>query len=206
MTPLPEEWIHSERNEAPLTIADDSLTTSKTDDSFIGNLVDEGKDSAKPLSDAQLIQAIKDSDHIHGAKDDLWLAIRADMRLNDHISEKRVKQEIRWLQRHPAYWARFVPRMQLYLPHILSQVQEKSLPAELTLLPVVGAALDPCAFSPSGASRLWQSMRHTAKQYGLRINDGYHGRRDVIDATNAASTYLQTLHKRFDDWQLALTA
>ena len=89
--------------------------------------------------------------------------------------------------------------MQLYLPHILSQVQEKGLPAELTLLPVVGTALDPCAFSLSGVSRLWQSMRHTAKQYGLCINDGYHGPRDVIDATDAALTYLQDLHKRFDD-------
>ena len=102
MTPLPEEWIHSERNEALLTFDDDSLTTSKTD-SFIGNLVDEGKDSEKPLSDAQLIQAIKDSDDTQGAKDDLWLAIKADMRVNHLISEKRVKQEIRWLQRHPAY-------------------------------------------------------------------------------------------------------
>ena len=103
MTPLPEEWIHSERNKAPLTIADGSLTTSKTNDSFIGDLMDEGKDSAKPLSDAQLTQAIEDSDHTQVAKDDLWLAIRADMRLNHHISEKRVKQQIRWLQRHPAY-------------------------------------------------------------------------------------------------------
>ena len=93
--------------------------------------------------------------------------------------------------------------MQLYLPRILSQVQEKGLPAELTLLPVVEAALDPYAFSPSDASGLWQFMRPTAKQYGLRINDGYHGRRDVIDA---ALTYLQHLHKRFDDWQLALAA
>ena len=88
--------------------------------------MDEGKDSAKPLSGAQLTQAMQDSDHTQGAKDDLWLAIRADMRLNDHISEKRVKQEIRWLQRHPAYWARLAPRMQLYLPHILSQVQKKA--------------------------------------------------------------------------------
>ena len=96
--------------------------------------------------------------------------------------------------------------MQLYLPHILSQIQEKDLPAEWTLLPVVGTALDPYAFSPSGASELWQFMRPTAKQYSLRINDGYDGRQDVIDATDAALTYLQDLHKRFDDWQLALAA
>ena len=49
-------------------------------------------------------------------------------------------------------------------------------------------------------------MRPTAKQYGLRINNSYDGRRDVIDATDAALTFLLDLHKRFDDWQLALAA
>ncbi|MAR28313.1 MAG: lytic transglycosylase, partial [Gammaproteobacteria bacterium] len=36
--------------------------------------------------------------------------------------------------------------------------------------------------------------------------DSYDGRRDVIDATDAALTFLQDLYKRFDDWQLALAA
>ena len=35
-------------------------------------------------------------------------------------------------------------------------------------------------------------MRPTAKQYGLRINNSYDGRRDVIDATDAALTFLLT--------------
>ena len=128
------------------------------------------------------------------------------MQLDHHLSEKRVQQEIRWLQTHPEYWARLGPKMQRYLPYVLSQIQEKGLPAELTLLPVVESALDPYAFSPYGASGLWQFMRPTAKQYGLRINDSYDGRRDVIDATDAALTFLLDLHKRFDDWQLALAA
>ena len=149
---------------------------------------------------------MKDSDRVTGAENDLWPAIRAEMQLDHHLSEKRVQQEIRWLQTHPEYWARLAPRMQRYLPYILSQIQEKGLPAELTLLPVVESALDPYAFSPYGASGLWQFMRHTAKQYGLRINDSYDGRRDVIDATDAALTFLLDLHKRFDDWQLALAA
>ena len=73
------------------------------------------------------------------------------MQLDHHLSEKRVQQEIRWLQTHPEYWARLGPRMQRYLHYILSQIQEKGLPAELTLLPVVESALDPYAFSPYGA-------------------------------------------------------
>ena len=203
---MPAESLPSEIDQAPLTITDDSLPASKTDDPVFGDLINEDEKFEKPLSNAELTPSIEDSDRVQGAEDDLWLAIRAEMRLNHHLSEKRVQQEIRWLQTHPEYWARLRPRMQRYLPYILSQIQEKGLPAELTLLPVVESALDPYAFSPYGASGLWQFMRPTAKQYGLSINDSYDGRRDVIDATDAALTFLQDLYKRFDDWQLALAA
>ena len=203
---MPAESLPSEIDQAPLTITDDSLPASKTDDPVFGDLINEDEKFEKPLSNAELTPSIEDSDRVQGAEDDLWLTIRAEMRLNHHLSEKRVQQEIRWLQTHPEYWTRLRPRMQRYLPYILSQIQEKGLPAELTLLPVVESALDPYAFSPYGASGLWQFMRPTAKQYGLSINDSYDGRRDVIDATDAALTFLQDLYKRFDDWQLALAA
>jgi membrane-bound lytic murein transglycosylase D len=137
---------------------------------------------------------------------DFWLAIRSAMQLEHHLSEKRVQQEIRWLQAHPEYWERLGPRMQRYLPYLFAQVRARGLPAELAFLPVVESALDPYAFSPYGASGLWQFMRPTAKQYGLRMTEYYDGRRDVIDATEAALNFLQDLHGRFDDWQLALAA
>ena len=203
---MPAESLRSERDQAPLTIADDPVPASKTDDPVFGDQINEGEDFEQSLSDVELIQANESSDRVKGDENDFWPAIRTEMRLNHHLSEKRVQQEIRWLQTHPEYWARLGPRMQRYLPYILSQIQEKGLPAELTLLPVVESALDPYAFSPYGASGLWQFMRPTAKQYGLRINDSYDGRRDVIDATDAALTFLQDLYKRFDDWQLALAA
>jgi membrane-bound lytic murein transglycosylase D len=203
---MPAESLRSERDQAPLTIADDPVPASKTDDPVFGDQINEGENFEQSLSDVELIQANESSDRVKGDENDFWPAIRAEMRLNHHLSEKRVQQEIRWLQTHPEYWARLGPRMQRYLPYILSQIQEKGLPAELTLLPVVESALDPYAFSPYGASGLWQFMRPTAKQYGLRINDSYDGRRDVIDATDAALTFLQDLHKRFNDWQLALAA
>ena len=203
---MPEKSLRSEGDQAPLTIADDSVPASRTDDPVFGEQKNEGEDFEQPLSDLELIQANDSSDRVKGAENDFWPAIRAEMQLDHHLSEKRVQQEIRWLQTHPEYWARLGPRMQRYLPYILSQIQEKGLPAELTLLPVVESALDPYAFSPSGASGLWQFMRPTAKQYGLRINNSYDGRRDVIDATDAALTFLLDLHERFDDWQLALAA
>jgi membrane-bound lytic murein transglycosylase D len=96
--------------------------------------------------------------------------------------------------------------MQRYLPYILHEVSERNLPAELALLPVIESALDPYAFSPYGASGLWQFMRPTAKQYGLQMNSHYDGRRDVIASTHAALDFLEDLHRRFDDWSLALAA
>ena len=137
---------------------------------------------------------------------DLWVTMRSQMTLDHHVNEDRVQQEIRWFQRHPEYWQRLAPRMQRYLPYIFSQVAARDMPTELVLLPVIESALDPYAFSPYGASGLWQFMRPTAKQYGLMMTSHYDGRRDVIAATTAALDFLQDLYRRFDDWNLALAA
>ncbi len=135
---------------------------------------------------------------------DLWHDMRASMHLDLHLQQKRVQQEIRWLQRHPQYLPRLAQRMQTYLPYMYEQVRLRDLPAELTLLPIVESALDTYAFSHGGASGPWQFIRGTAQQYGLDINDWYDGRRDVVASTGAALDFLQDLHGRFDDWYLAL--
>ena len=49
-------------------------------------------------------------------------------------------------------------------------------------------------------------MRPTAKQYGLKIDRWYDGRRDIIAATDAALDYLQGLNKRLGSWHLAIAA
>ena len=135
---------------------------------------------------------------------DLWWHFRANMHLDLHLSQKRVQQELRWLQRHPQYLHRLQARMQTYLPYMYRQVRLRNLPAELALLPIVESALDVYAFSHGGAAGPWQFIRGTARQYGLDINDWYDGRRDVVASTDAALRYLERLHARFGDWYLAL--
>lgn len=135
---------------------------------------------------------------------DLWRDMRAHMQLEHYLEQKRVQQELRWLQRHPNYLPRLQQRLQDYLPYIYQQTQLRGLPAELALLPIVESALDTFAFSHGGAAGPWQFIRGTARQYGLDINDWYDGRRDIIASTDAALNYLEYLHNRFDDWYLAL--
>ena len=137
---------------------------------------------------------------------DLWSLLRENLALDHELDRRSVQQEIRWFQRNPKYWQRLETRMQNYLPYILQQVLEEQIPAELALLPIIESALDPHAFSPYGANGLWQFMSPTAKQYGLKINLGYDGRRDIVASTDAAVTYLQHLNKRFDNWLLAVAA
>lgn len=135
---------------------------------------------------------------------DLWADIRAGFTLDHSLERRRVQQELRWLKRHPQYLPRLQSRMQRYLPHIHHQVKERGLPGELVLLPIVESALDPYAFSHGGAAGLWQFIPGTADHFGLPRNWWVDGRRDPVLATNAALNYLDHLHGRLDDWNLAI--
>lgn len=193
---------YSGSNEFPLTDEDINLTSKALLTS------DNGSSDANSLQFKTPLQSPLDMDD-QGAPEPsqgLWKLLRASLQLDHRTDEKRVRQEIRWLQKHPEYWQRLAPRMQRYLPFILDQIEARGLPAELALLPIVESALDPYAFSPYGASGLWQFMRPTAEQYGLRINDHYDGRRDIVSSTTAALDFLQDLYRRFEDWPLALAA
>ncbi|MFV2089805.1 MAG: LysM peptidoglycan-binding domain-containing protein [Pseudomonadales bacterium] len=135
---------------------------------------------------------------------DLWRDIRNGFSLIRHTDQKRVQQELRWLQRHPRYLPNMEPRLARHLAYIHQRVVERGLPSELALLPIVESALDPYAFSHGGAAGLWQFIPATGKRFGLERNWWYDGRRDPVAATEAALDYLESLHGRFGDWYLAL--
>ena len=137
---------------------------------------------------------------------DLWAVMRRSMHMDLHLEEKRVQQEIAWLKRHPHYLTRLGERMQTYLPYVFREIALNDVPAELALLPIVESALDVYAFSHGGAAGPWQFIRGTARQYRLTMDDWYDGRRDIVASTDAAIRLLTDLHKRYDDWFLALAA
>lgn len=139
-------------------------------------------------------------------EEDLWERIRAGFALQQY-DHPQLEQYINWYASHPEYIERVFTRGQRYLYHITQRVEEEGLPLEIALMPVVESAFDPFAYSYATATGMWQFMSGTGSDYGLKQNWWYDGRRDVIDSTNAALSYLQRLHQLFDDdWLHALAA
>lgn len=138
---------------------------------------------------------------------DLWALTRQNLQLPLDLDHPRIQTQLKWYERHPASLERVSQRAQPYYHHILNEVLKRGMPAEIALLPVVESSYDPFAYSHGRAAGPWQFIPGTARHFGLRSNWWYDGRRDILASTDAALTYLQQLHKRFDgDWLLALAA
>jgi len=137
--------------------------------------------------------------------DDLWARIRRGYAMPD-LEDPLVMKWEQWYSSRPDYVARMVDRSRRYLYHIVVEVEQRRMPLEIALLPMVESAFNPNAVSVSRASGIWQFMPSTGTLYGLKQNFWADSRRDVIAATDGALNYLQKLHTDFNDWQLALAA
>ncbi len=132
--------------------------------------------------------------------------MRSGFILKDMVDE-RVDREEAWYANHPDYMDRTFRRGERYLYYIVSELEARKMPLELALLPVVESAFNPTALSRARASGLWQFMPGTGKLFGLKQNNYYDGRRDIVESTRAALDYFESLAQQFDgDWYLAIAA
>ena len=137
---------------------------------------------------------------------DLWERIRRELTWQQLENQKIERQRDRYLAQHD-YLPVIADRASLYLHYIVEEVERRSLPIEIALLPLVESTLDPFALSPARAAGLWQIMPATGRHLGLQQDWWYDGRRDLRDSTRVALDYLENLHEEFDgDWLLALAA
>jgi len=137
---------------------------------------------------------------------DLFDRIRAGFKLPDS-DHPAIDRELEWYAGNPEYLGRAFGRADLYLYHIVTELEARGMPLELALLPVVESAFEPYAYSPARASGLWQFIPDTGSRYNLKQDWWYDGRRDVIESTRAALDYLQALNTEFNgDWLLAIAA
>ncbi|RUO28829.1 lytic transglycosylase [Aliidiomarina sedimenti] len=137
---------------------------------------------------------------------DLWDRMRLQMSIDVPLNE-RVQTHIDWYTRHSSYIDRISQQAAPFLYLIIERIEERGLPVELALVPVVESSYDTFAYSHGSASGIWQFIPSTATYYGLDINWWYDGRRDIIAATDTALDYLERLHRTFDgDWLHAMAA
>jgi membrane-bound lytic murein transglycosylase D len=178
-----------------------TATQGALDDAIAPELQATAKDARARLENPE------QSDLDRTPESDLWQRLRNGFALNHDVNNKRVEDELNWYKSHPGYINRVVDRGSRYLYYILSETENRGLPSELALLPVVESAFDPFAYSHGRAAGLWQFIPSTGKYFGLTQSWWHDDRRDVIAATDAALTYLERLSARFDgDYTLALAA
>lgn len=140
------------------------------------------------------------------APPDLWKRLIDRFAFAECPENSRSQQWARWYGERDEYMERVLNRARPWLHDIAEELEQRDLPGELALLPIVESAYDPFAYSHGRAAGTWQFLSSTAREYGIEINDFYDGRRDVWAATRAALDYLNVLHQRFGDWNLALAA
>ena len=139
---------------------------------------------------------------------DIWERIRVDLTLSipeDQIAATSIYRER--LYSNQTAVNRISKSGQRYLYHTLSRAQELNLPVELALLPFVESEFNPYAKSVDGATGIWQFLPATGKEWGLKSNWWYDGKKDVMASTEAALSFLTYLNEKFEgDWLLAMAA
>ncbi|MFJ4145158.1 LysM peptidoglycan-binding domain-containing protein [Pseudomonas sp. NPDC089734] len=139
---------------------------------------------------------------------DIWERMRQGFQLQQNNElNPRIDQQRLWFANNPSFLENAGERGSLYMHYIVERLEERNMPLELALLPVIESAYNPMAISRSQAVGLWQFIPSTGRYFNLRQTNFYDGRRDIQASTVAAMDYLTRLHDMFNgDWLLALAA
>lgn len=130
-----------------------------------------------------------------------------DFSWSDYSDREEVSYWTNRYLRDPDQFEAILVRAEPYLFHILDQLEQADLPAELAFLPFVETGFRSDVASWKGAAGLWQFMPATGRYFDLDQDWWIDERRSVDNSTDAAIRYLSYLYKYFDeDWFMALAA
>jgi soluble lytic murein transglycosylase-like protein len=130
-------------------------------------------------------------EHVPLERRDVWE--RLDKQFLLALSRKA--QVILWLKRSKKHF-----------PFIEERLKNYNLPDDIKYLAVAESDLNNYALSPKGAAGTWQFMKYTGRRFGLKKKRWLDERYSFPKATEAALTYLISLHEQFGQWRLAIAA
>ena len=142
------------------------------------------------------------------AQNDIWERMRGGFQLQDQLNTNpRIERQRLWFMSNQSFLENASERGAPYMHYVVERLEERDMPLELALLPMIESSYNPMAVSRAQAVGLWQFIPSTGTHFNLRQTNFYDGRRDITASTNAALTYLNRLHDMFNgDWLLALAA
>ena len=159
----------------------DGFTEKKYEPASIDELLAMSATLAPPLASPEVEEAVQNDPVVHDIPIPLNQRVLAFVqlfqgRLHDFIQEG-------------------LERGSKYLPMIQDVFRAEGLPLDLAYIPLVESAFKPNALSRAKAKGVWQFMRGTGVENGLRQDWYIDERSDPEKATVAAAKYLKTLRQ-----------
>lgn len=100
---------------------------------------------------------------------DIWERMRQGFQLQETAGvNPRIEQQRLWFASNPSFLENAGERGSLYIHYIVERLEERNMPLELALLPVIESAYNPMAYSRANAVGLWQFIPSTGRYFNLR--------------------------------------
>jgi membrane-bound lytic murein transglycosylase D len=111
-----------------------------------------------------------------------------------------------FIYKKPSFTKTMLERKNFYFPIFEKYLAKYNMPDELKYLAMLESGLNPKAISHAKAVGLWQFMKPTGKDFGLRVDEYVDDRMDIEKSTEAACKYFRQLYNIFGDWELVLAS
>ena len=111
-----------------------------------------------------------------------------------------------FIYKKPSFTKMMLERKNFYFPIFEKYLAKYNMPDELKYLSMLESGLNPKAISHAKAVGLWQFMKPTGGDFGLRVNEYVDDRMDIEKSTEAACKYFRQLYNIFGDWELVLAS
>jgi membrane-bound lytic murein transglycosylase D len=111
-----------------------------------------------------------------------------------------------FIYKKPSFTKMMLERKNFYFPIFEKYLAKYNMPDELKYLSMLESGLNPKAISHAKAVGLWQFMKPTGGDFGLRVDQYVDDRMDIEKSTEAACKYFRQLYNIFGDWELVLAS